>query len=211
MDDPNRRRILALALALAPLVGCANPVGTTAKSFLHKIREDPDPNVRHLAFEKIGAPGSFDSDAQKVEAVTLLSSRLNAQREPAITRAVICRSLGTIGRPEARPALLSAIDDPEAIVRTEACVALGRVGKPEDSTVLARIAAADTSLDGRIAAIDGLGELRSTDPRIITVLLDGMEHDDPAVRMASLNSLRKLTKQEHGADAKTWRKMLQKG
>ena len=210
MDDPNRRRRAAAMLGLALLAGCANPVGTTAKSFLHKIREDPDPNVRHLAYEKIGAPGSFDSDAQKVDAVTLLSSRLTSQREPAITRAVICRSLGTIGRAEARPALIAAIDDPESIVRAEACVALGRVGKPEDSTVLARIAAADTSVDGRIAAIDGLGELRSTDPRIVSVLLDGMEHDDPAVRMASLNSLRKLTKQEHGADVKIWRKALKK-
>ena len=48
------RLVAAAALALA---GCTTYVGTTAKSFLDHVRNDPDPNVRYLAYSKLASPG----------------------------------------------------------------------------------------------------------------------------------------------------------
>jgi hypothetical protein len=35
-----------------------------------------------------------------------------------------------------------------------------------------------------------------------------MEHDDPAIRLASVESLRKVTGQDHGVEVAKWRKAL---
>src|SRR4051812_26592943 len=183
MDDSNpapRRAVagalMTLALATVAPPGCLGPVGTTATSALQKARQSNDPNVRMLAYQKLGSARAYDDEAQKVEAVKVLASRLDDSNEPPASRAVICRSLGELGRPEGRPPLLHALDDPEAIVRAEACRGLAHVGRPEDATALARIMSADTSLDGRVAAIEALGALKSPDPRIVESLVEGMEH-----------------------------------
>ena len=90
----------------------------------------------------------------------------------------------------------------------QACRALGKVGRPEDATVLARVMTVDTLEDCRIAAIEGLGELKANDPRIMQVLVAGMEHDDPAIRLASLKALRSITGMDRGVDPAAWRDAL---
>ena len=68
----------------------------------------------------------------------------------------------------------------------------------------------DSLEDCRIAAIDALGELRSSDPRITGMLVAGMRHEDPATRLASLNALRTITGKDMGIDAVAWQSILPK-
>ncbi len=194
------------ALALG---GCANPVGTTSRSMLRKVQESDDPNLRHLAYTKLGNPVAYDTDEQKIEAVQALSNKLAEAKEPVVTRAVICRTLGEIGRPEARPALLRSVDDPEPVIREAACRALGRVGTGEDAVILARVMAADTSPDCRIAAVAGIASLKTDDPRIQVVLADGMENRDPGIRLACYQALQTTTGRDLGTDAKAWKDLAQ--
>ncbi|MEA2633087.1 MAG: hypothetical protein QOE66_3306, partial [Chloroflexota bacterium] len=120
-------------------------------------------------------------------------------------RAVICRTLGELREPSAREPLIKAVNDPEGLVRVQACRALGKVGKPEDATILARVMTVDTLEDCRIAAIEGLGELKAKDARIMQILVMGMDHDDPAIRLASLEALRNITGLDRGVDPAAWR------
>src|SRR5438552_3333221 len=83
----------------------------------------------------------------------------------------------------------------------------GRVGQPEDAVGLARIMAADTSIDCRVAAIEGIGALKPTDPRMSAALVEGMEHQDPAIRLASLQALRSITGKELGTEPEPWKKL----
>jgi hypothetical protein len=218
MDDtvPTRRVCHVRGLVLVPLAlaglaaaagsaGCSQFIGTTAQSFLMKIRESPDPNVRYLAYAKLASPQCYDNDAQKAEAVRTLVAKLEGSQEPIATRAVICRTLGELHDPASREALIKAVSDPEGVVRVQACRALGRVGQPEDSTILARVMTVDNLEDCRIAAIEGLGDLKSKDVRILQVLVAGMEHDDPAIRLASLKALRTITELDRGVDPAAWR------
>jgi|GEM_PF-869297 len=198
---------LSLALALAS-AGCTTYVGTTAASFLRRVRTDPDPNVRYLAYAKLAHPNCYDNEAQKAEAVRTLITKLAEGKEPVATRAVILQTLGELRDPAAREAVLKAVNDPEPVLRVQACRALGKVGRTEDATVLARVMATDTLEDCRIAAIEALGVLKPNDPRIARVLVGGMQHDDPAIRLASVNALRKITGRDAGVEAADWAKLL---
>lgn len=204
-----RAAIVLAILATALPSACSTPyIGTTAASYLRRVREERDPNIRHIAYAKLGAPGCYDGEEQKAEAVRVLVANLESEREPTASRALICRSLGELRRPEARPALVKAISDPDSVVRAEACRALGKVGQSEDATALVRVMHVDTQEDCRIAAIEGLGELKSSDPRINSMLVQGMEHDDPAIRLASLRALRKITGKDLGIEPAPWREFI---
>lgn len=204
---------LALGLTVACLaVGChSNPFkfrGTTSASFLRTVEESKDPNARYVAYNDLASLRSYDNESQKAEAAKVLASKLKEGREPIATRAVICRTLGILRRPEAREVILAASNDEDALVRAEACRALGRVGQSEDATILARVMTLDVSAECRIAAIESLGELKSTDKRITQHLVSGMEHDEPAIRVASWNALKSITGKDLGVDALEWKKYV---
>jgi hypothetical protein len=212
MDDtlPTRRVFVGLAGTFlgglsVGLPGCSHYIGTTARSFLTEIAQNPDPNTRYRAYAKLASPNCYDGPDDKAEAVRTLVAKLDGAQEPIASRAVICRTLGELGDPAAREALIKAVSDPDGVVRVQACRALGKVGRPEDATILARVMTIDQLEDCRIAAINGLGELKSNDQRIIQVLVAGMEHDDPAIRLASLKSLRRITGMDKGVDPAAWR------
>jgi HEAT repeat protein len=189
--------------------GCSTYIGTTSTSFLRQVRTSPDPNIRYVAYAKLGMPSIYDDEKHVSEAIETLTAKYAEGREPVAIRAIIVRSLGNLADGRARPVAIKAANDSEAIIRLEGCRALGKVGKPEDATILARIMTVDTLEDCRIAAIEGLGSLNVQDPRIIQVLLDGMEHDDPAIRLECLSSLRKITRKDFGTEPAAWRRELQ--
>lgn len=205
-------RVIALlsAVAAAASTGCSTYIGTTSKSFLHQVRDNPDPNIRYIAYSKLGVPSAYESQAQKDEAIGIMIAKLKEAKEPVAVRAVIVRSLGNLGDRRARPEIIKAANDVEnAVIRVEACRALGKVGQPEDATILARIMTIDKLEDCRIAAIEGLGMLKAQDARIYNILLDGMDHDDPAIRLECLRALREITGKDVGVDPAAWRRELE--
>lgn len=211
MEGRTRTRSLAiLALAwVAMAAGCSTFIGTTASSFLRKARESDDPNIRYLAYGKLADPHCYEDDRQKSEATVLLISALEPGREPTASRAMICRTLGELRHPEAHDPLLKAAEDQDATVRAEALRALGKVGTTEDSALLARVMTIDRQAECRIAAIDGLGELKSGDPKLQAMLVDNMDHSDPAIRLASLRALRKLSRRDLGVEPAPWREYVE--
>jgi HEAT repeat protein len=201
--------VLLATVAVAYFAGCSTYIGTTSQSFLRHVRTDPDPNIRYIAYAKLGTPGLYEHPGLKAEAVDVLIAKLSEGKEPIATRAVIIRSLGDLGDRRAREVIVRCVDDHDGVIRAEACRALGKVGRPEDATILARIMTVDMLEDCRIAAIEGIGKLRSTDTRIFQILLDGLDHDDPAIRLACYRSLKELTGKDPGNTSPAWRKELE--
>jgi HEAT repeat protein len=195
---------MVVAGALLVLGGCASGLGTTASSAMRVVRESPDPNLRHRAYVRLAEKDRYVREEQYAEAATLLVERLKGGKEPVASRAAICRTLGDLGRPEGRDGLLAVIGDESPVIRAEACRALGKIGRAEDAGELSRVMAADASGECRIAAIEGLGALRASDPRVEQMLVEGMKHEDPAVRLASLRALRTLTGADLGVDPEPW-------
>lgn len=205
MRSATRALVLGLLTATA---GCSNHIGTTAASFLRRVREDPDPNLRYLAYSKLANRDCYETAEQRHEAVQTLLEKYDKGKEPTASRAAIIRTLGELGDHAAREVVIRAISDPDPLIRVEACRALGKVGETQDATVLTRVMMVDTLEDARIAAIDALGVLKPNDPRISRVLIDGMQHEDPATRLASLAALRNITGKDLGVDASAWEKLL---
>ncbi len=215
MDESSRtqaagrlRLLDLLALCLLAAAGCSTYIGSTAKSFMKHVRNDPDPNIRYVAYTKLADPRAYDSEQEKAEAVWTLIDRYEHGHEPLATRAMICRTLGQLGDPRAHDLLVAAVSSAEPVIKIEACRALGKVGRSEDATILAQVMTLDNLEDARIAAIEGIAELKTKDPRIYHVLVENMDHDDPAIRLASLTALRKLTGKDHGTTPAEWRKQL---
>src|SRR5215210_7605118 len=102
------RALTALALAFGGLRGCSGFSGTTAASFLRRIEESPDPNLRYEAYTKLASPNCYDSEQQKAEAMRILVAKLEKGKEPVGTRAVICQTLGDLHARGAREALVKA-------------------------------------------------------------------------------------------------------
>jgi hypothetical protein len=190
------------------MAGCSTYVGTTSASFLSHVRNNPDPNIRYVAYAKLGVPSAYEDAQHKATAVHTLIAKYNEGREPIAIRAIIVRSLGNLGDPLGRGVAIKAANDHEALIRLEGCRALGKIGKPEDATILARIMTVDPLEDCRIAAIEGLASLKAQDPRIYQMLLDGLEHDDPAIRLECLTALRKITRKDVGVEPAAWKREL---
>jgi HEAT repeat protein len=197
-------------LALPATEGCTPYIGTTYKSFLRHVDSNPDPNIRYIAYAKLGSPGLYEHQSQKAEAVQTLIAKFQEGREPVAIRAAIIRSLGNLGDHRARNVVIRAAGDVEnAVIRVEACRALGKLGLPEDATLLARIMTIDKLEDCRISAIESLGRLKAQDPRVYQILLDGMDHEDPAIRVECLRALREITHKDMGIDPAAWRRELE--
>jgi HEAT repeat protein len=202
---------LSVAVVIGSIVGCAQTKlfgPTTAVSFMKVVETEPDPNVRYRAYQKLGTQGVYDDSSQKARAARLLLTRLNPTLEPLASRAAICRSLGEIGDPVARDALIRLLRDPDPQLKSEAIRALGKVGKPEDATVLMQIMTLDNDPDCKVAAIEGLGLLKIPDIRTEGYLVQAMDDDNPGIRLAALDSLRKITGQDLGVHPEPWRKYV---
>lgn len=234
---PARRIAAALGLAVIAAVGASGCQGPSwsrsATKLAQELRANPNPNERYKNYELLVDSAMRGSPDTKAKAVKILVDGLEPGREPMASRAVICRGLGQIGGPQAREALVKVIreserpqvsakpglmtafeDEPlrqerESLVRAEACRALGKAGAPEDAVLLSRIMVADTDNDCRIAAIDGLGDLRANDSRVFRVLIDGMTSEDPAIRLASHQSLCKSSGRDLGLEVAPWQKWLE--
>jgi hypothetical protein len=214
---PPARVLIALAACLA---GCGPYLGTTSASFLRNVEKNPDPNIRYLAYSKLASPKAYDTDEQREKAASILAHNLQQGREPTATRAMICRTLGAIGRKSALPALRMAVNDEESLVRAEACLALGKIGEPEDSLILARVMVTDNYVESRVAAIDGLGLLKPKDPRVLAMLIENMARDEQVdgakkgirskvgLTFATRQALTAITGKDYGDDFKKWKSYL---
>ena len=214
MDDapavPARDRRLRtwLLAVVAAAAGCSTYVGTTAKSFLNHVRTDPDPNARYLAYSKLGSSDAYDTEEQKREAVDTLIEKFERGNEPVASRAMICRTLGELRDPRAHDLLVKAASNSEAVIKIEACRALGKVGRPEDATVLAQTMTLDNLEDARIAAIEGLADLKSKDPRISRCCSTAWSTRTRPSDSPRSNALRKLTRKDLGTDPADWKREL---
>jgi HEAT repeat protein len=206
------KRSALLAIVLSAMgVGCSTYLGTTSKSFIRHVRSNPDPNLRYIAYAKLGNPDLYDNPHDKSEAVETLVAKLDEGREPVGIRAVIIRGLGELGDRRARNAIARVANDPnsEPMLKVEAYRALGKVGTPEDAAMLARVMHTAPLEDCRIAAIEGIAALKTEDPRILHVLIEGMEHEDPAIRLQSYRALKQITGKDLGSRPEPWRRELE--
>ena len=144
LRDPNPppRVILAPATGRRPAI-----VAPPRPSDLVRLMRDPEARVRRraaLASGRVGLP----------EAIEPLSTLLAADEDFEV-RQMAAFALGLIGDLSARPALVTALTDPNPIVQGRAAQALGLIGDRTEGTALAVSAMVQAHL--KAGALQGIG------------------------------------------------------
>ncbi|WP_067046912.1 HEAT repeat domain-containing protein [Methanofollis ethanolicus] len=159
--------------------GAAVSLGRTgdpaAVPALEKALSDPDPGVRWMALEALGAIGN---PALPVLTRLLGSDDIDLRWGAAVT-------LGDIGDPAAVEPLARALEDGDRYVRTRAALALAALGVPALPSLAAAAGHRDAGV--RWAAALALGKIGSPDS--IPALSPLVSDTDPAVRWKAVEAL----------------------
>ncbi|MBM4107930.1 MAG: HEAT repeat domain-containing protein [Phycisphaerae bacterium] len=128
----------------------------------------------------------------------------NADDPDAGVRAVALRALANHGRPEHARILVTALGDSDRLVRWEAARGLQRLHSPAAVEPLLALLKEDEELDAsvRTEAATALGQY--AEPRVVEALIAALGDPHLAVNGATQASLRTLTGQDLGGDARAW-------
>jgi HEAT repeat protein len=102
-------------------------------------------------------------------------------------RIASAKALASIHEAEARKALLSALEDPEARVRREVALSLGSHRNRKVAQQLIHTLADDQDPDVRAGAGEALGQIRSK--KALSPLTEALWDKDPGVRLAAAKAL----------------------
>jgi HEAT repeat protein len=132
-----------------------------------------------------------------------LAQRLMSESDPLLRERIVT-ALAPLPTPAASEALRQAVKDRDSAVRRRAVEAWRNRPVAEAVPVLAEVLASDTDMDVRLAATRALGGFR--DPAAVRPLSVALEDSDPALQYRAVQSLKKITDRDFGADLVAWRR-----
>lgn len=189
----------AAALAVSAL-------GCTSWPFAEKERTSIiTPGMRMAAVREFG-PRAEKADA--VEQQRLCEQlALHIQTEPdPLVRQEIQNTVAKFSTPLALKMLLAGLQDDDLNVRLTCCY---RLGERDDASAIGPLRTAvetDHELDVRLAAIDALGKIHSTES--VAALGVALADRDPAVQYASVQALKSASGQDLGNDVAVWQQYV---
>jgi HEAT repeats len=162
----------------------------TGVDYLHEIRTGSANRRWQAAFE-LSKIVTMDKEKHRMEGLVpqMIDAFDEARTDDPRVRHYLALSLGQLGDPQAGPALVKALDDPDATTRFYSCWALGTIGdKDAVAPLLARIDDQDPGVRKMaVYAIGSVGD-ESALPRLRAALSDS-ERDvswNAAVALAKL-------------------------
>jgi hypothetical protein len=199
--------------ALAALWGCSEmPKNNMQATSVLDLWAPPSPTVAAQ-----WAADPYDADKRQRGMLLLANAPFGGERvyvqlyrarladdDPAV-RAVAARALALHGEPEDAPDIAERLKlDPDEVVRRESARALQRIHNPAvvDQLLGALDARKEPDTDTRAHAARALGQYAQ--PRVVQGLIGSLNDSRLAVNENALHSLRVLTGQDFGVDAKAW-------
>ncbi|MEX2185333.1 MAG: HEAT repeat domain-containing protein [Pirellulales bacterium] len=141
-----------------------------------------------------------------------LAQRIQTETDPAV-RIEIVKALGDTRSASATAVLRAGLGyprpDPDAEVRVAICESWGHIGGDEARSMLASALANDTDGDVRIQAACSLGEFK--DSGNMQSLAAALEDSNIAVQHYAMQSMKSVSGQDFGEDAKAWREYARSG
>ncbi|RMF87181.1 MAG: HEAT repeat domain-containing protein [Planctomycetota bacterium] len=194
---------LAVCILVLETTGC----GLLAK-YRPYVEEDEreflPPGFEHPAarLERLeNAVASKPSDAEKRQIAAEIAQFFQESDDPAIREDLTKLAAKLIG-PETLRVLQTATRDPDPRVRLAAAKALGEVPEPNATALLLNLLETDPNTDVRQAAIVSLG--KRNDAAALPALGDQLKNRDPATQYLAMKSLREITGENFGYDARQW-------
>jgi hypothetical protein len=141
-----------------------------------------------------------------------LATRIQTETDAAV-RVEIAKALGDAGTRSGNAVLRAGLGyprpDPDAEVRAAICQSWGRIGGDEAREMLAAALANDTDSDVRVEAAKSLGAFE--DGANMKTLAIALEDSSIAVQYAAMQSMKTVSGQDFGDNAKAWREYAQRG
>jgi HEAT repeat protein len=199
-----------LCLLLAMQLGCANGPLSDLAALSPFARESdgggrygPTPGQQVAEIQRLGREARDAEPVAQQQITAELAQRLISETDPLLRERIVV-ALGPLPAPAATEALRQAVQDRNTSVRLRAVQAWEDRPAAEAVPVLAEVLASDTNTDVRLAATRALGQFR--DPAAVRPLSVALEDSDPALQFRAVQSLKKITNRDLGADLAAWRR-----
>lgn len=192
--------ISAVAVAVSTLVGCST------LPFMQKERTSIiTPGMRMAAVREIGPRARNADTAEQQRICEQLAMHIQTEPDPLV-RQEIQNTVAQFSPPLALKMLLAGLSDENLDVRLTCCYRLGERGDVGAIGPLRKILETDDELDARLAAIDALGQIESTET--VAALAIALEDRDPAIQYAGVQALKVASGQDFGNDVRAWQQYV---
>lgn len=213
--------LLLSLLALSASLGCTGPGLFDRQSWLFGRDAPDDPalmaRIGPTPAQRIALVRSLreklnDQPDQAELVVAELAERIQTETDPTV-RVEIIKALGDSRSPSAMAVLRAGLGyprpDPDPEVRATICQAYGRIGGVEARTALAAALANDPDDDVRVEAARSLGAFR--EGANVQALAAALDDANIAVQYMAMQSMKGVSGQDFGDDAKAWREYASSG
>ncbi|MCG8447968.1 MAG: HEAT repeat domain-containing protein [Pirellulales bacterium] len=183
-------------------------IGCTTGPFAQKDQTSIiTPAMRVAAVREIGASADQADSDEQLRLTEQLALQIRTEPDPLVRQA-IQESIAEFSTPLAREVLIAGLQDDDIDVRITCCQRLG--GRSDDSVVgaLRAVLERDEELDVRLAAIDALGRIPTTET--VSALALALNDRDPAMQYAAIQALQAVSDQNFGNDVAAWREYTQR-
>lgn len=177
-------------------------VGCSSWPFLAKKRTTViTPGMRIATVREMAAQASDLDTSEQTRLTQQLATQIQNEPDPLVRQA-IQETIAEYETPLAQNVLLAGLQDNETDVRLACCRKLA--GRSELVVVnsLRQVIEKDENLDVRLAAVEALGKIPSTES--VSALAVALKDRDPALQYAGVQSLKAISGQDLGNDVKAW-------
>ena len=194
-------KILLLSWMLAVWTGCSS--GPLPRLFASKERTSiVTPSMRVSTVREMGARAEEGGQLEQQQMTETLAAQIRTEPDPLVRRA-IQEEVGGIDLPLAKEMLLAGLNDTDADVRVVCCRMLGHWATESTIGALQQVIQQDDDIDVRLAAVDALGNIRSS--RSVQALAVALADRDPAMQYAAVGAIKTASGQNFGNDVQKWR------
>ena len=159
------------------------------------------PGMRIATVREMAAQARDLDSSEQTRLSQQLASQIQTEPDPLVRQA-IQETIAEYETPLAQDVLLAGLQDNETDVRLACCRKLA--GRSELAVVnsLRQVIEQDEDLDVRLAAVEALGKIPSTES--VGALAIALKDRDPAMQYAGVQSLKAISGQNLGNDVKAW-------
>lgn len=197
----SHKRTAQWLLALFALCSVVS-TGCTSWPFREKERTSfITPGMRIAAVREMRAQAEGLDDEEQQRLTEQLASQIRTEPDPLVRKA-IQEAVAEYSTPLAQDVLVAGLNDADLQVRITCCKKLGEKGDPTAVPILRNVLESSDELDVRLAAVDSLGKISSTET--VSALAIALRDQDPAMQYAGVQALKAVSGQDFGNDVKLW-------
>lgn len=192
-------RTVAAAILIGGLCGCSLWTGPRERTSIIT------PGMRMSAVREIGARADKADMAEQQQICEQLARQIQTEPDPLV-RLEIQDTIAGFQAPLAQRMLVAGLKDEDVDVRLTCCYRLAERAELATVGPLRETLNSDPELDVRLAAIDALAKIQSTET--VSALGTALQDRDPAVQYAAVQALKTATGEDLGNDVATWQQYV---